>query len=217
MPRICPNFTTPLAALALAAALAGCAAQHAASPAAGRAADVASQAFVVQGSDDEGELMRFVPGQTRLHLSVRGDLDQDGDEDALIVMDDGQAGSPDAPRSLRLLRRDADGRLQVAIDSPRAIPCRRCGGMMGDPLQGIRVEPGGFVLRFEGGSRALWSSEFRFVHAPASGGWRLADVRHVALDRADGRGAERVLSAEEIGVVSLARFDASAFPADALE
>jgi len=206
-----------MSVLALAVALAGCVSQPAAVPAHEPDTDSPPPAPPAPARDKASELTPFIPKSAQLHLSARGDLDADGDEDALLVLDDGRAGSADVPRTLRLLLRDADGRLQVAVDSPRAIPCRRCGGMAGDPLQSIRIERSGFVLRVEGGSRALWSSEFRFVHVPASGDWRLAGVRHVALDRADGRGAERVLPADEIGAVSLARFDGSAFPADALE
>jgi hypothetical protein len=166
----------------------------------------------------DAELSAFLPPGTRLGLTARGDIDGDGDQDAVIVLDAGD-GAAHQPRTLLLLRRDAGGRLQRAIESPRAIACRRCGGMVDDPLQGIHIVPGALTLRFEGGSRELWSKEFRFTPAPAPEGddWWLTGVTHHSFDRADGgKGAERMLSAEEIGEVSLASFDASEFSADAL-
>jgi hypothetical protein len=165
----------------------------------------------------DAELSAFLPPGTSLGLTARGDIDGDGDEDAVIVLDGGEGDAARQPRPLLLLRRDADGRLQRAIESPRAISCRRCGGMIGDPLQGIRIAPGALTLRFEGGSREMWSSEFEFTPAPGGDAWQLAGVTHRGFDRADGgKSAERKLSPEEIGDVSLASFDASEFPADAV-
>jgi hypothetical protein len=165
----------------------------------------------------DAEMSAFLPPGTSLGLTARGDIDGDGDQDAVIVLDAGEGDAARQPRPLLLLRRDADGRLQRAIESPRAIACHRCGGMAGDPLQGMRIEPGALTLRFEGGSRELWSSEFEFTPAPGSNAWRLTGVTHHGFDRADGgKSTERTLSAEEIGEVSLASFDASEFPADAM-
>lgn len=165
----------------------------------------------------DAELSAFLPPGTNLGLTARGDIDGDGDQDAVIVLDTGEGDAARRPRTLLLLHRDADGRLQRAIESPRAISCRRCGGMIGDPLQGIRIVPGALTLRFEGGSREMWSSEFEFTPAPGGDAWRLTDVTHRGSDRADsGKSTERTLSAEEIGEVLLASFDASQFPADAL-
>jgi hypothetical protein len=164
----------------------------------------------------DGELSAFLPPGTSLQLAERGDIDGDGDQDAVIVLEAGDGDAARQPRTLLLLRRDADGRLQRAIESPRAISCRRCGGMIGDPLQGIRIAPGALTLRFEGGSRELWSSEFRFMPVPG-GEWRLTDVTHRGFDRAEGgKSAERTLSAKEFGEISLASFDASEFHADAM-
>lgn len=165
----------------------------------------------------DAELSAFLPPDTSLRLAERGDIDGDGDQDVVIVLDTGEGDAARQPRPLLLLLRDADGRLQRAIESPRAIACRRCGGMIDDPLQGIRIVPDALTLRFEGGSREWWSTEFRFTAAPVGDDWWLTGVVHRGFDRADGgEGAERTLGPEEIGEVSLASFDASEFPADAL-
>lgn len=177
----------------------------------------ASQPGLSQPDVSDAELSAFLPAGTSLRLATRGDMDGDGDQDAAIVFDAGDGEAARRPRPLLLLRRDADGRLQREIESPRAIACLRCSGMAGDPLQGIRIEAGALTLRFEGGSRESWSSEFRFTPAPGGDEWRLTGVVHRGFDRAEGgRGAERVLSPDEIGDVSLVSFDASEFPADAL-
>jgi hypothetical protein len=160
------------------------------------------------------DVSAFLPAGATLVASAEGDLDADGDNDVLMVY----APAPnkeDAPRTLRVLLRDSKGVLLTAATNPNAILCRRCGGMMGDPLQPIRIGSGGFTLRFEGGSRELWFTEFRFEVAKA-GGWRLAKVEDVAVDRMDGARARKLRTPKDFGEVALEAFDVADFPAGAL-
>jgi hypothetical protein len=166
-------------------------------------------------SSKETEFSAFIPASATLRLSARGDIDADGDDDALIVyaptlVDD------NAPRTLMLLLRNTDGVLRKSIVNPNAILCRSCGGMMGDPLQQISVGRGEFTLRFEGGSRELWSSEYAFKYAGDRGIWKLSEIVFNGFDRVDGKNAEKRKKPAEFGDVSLEEFDASAFLADAL-
>ena len=163
----------------------------------------------------DAELSALLPAGAVLGLVTRGDLDADGDDDALVVYAPASAND-DAPRALQVLLRDADGRLRASLNSPKSILCRRCGGMMGDPLQAIRIGRGEFTLRFEGGSRELWSSEFRFESARAAGGWRLAGIVFVGFDRADGKSGEQRQGPADFGDVPLQTFDPQTFPANAL-
>ena len=186
---------------------AGCAPQRA-------TADEPASAGIAPAVD--ATLARFAPAGTVLRASARGDLDGDGHEDALLVVEREGADAATSPRGLLLLLGDAAGALQEAMYSPDAILCLKCGGMMGDPLQGMRVGRGEFTLRFEGGSRELWSSEFRFVYARDRETWRLAGIAHGGFDRADGKGAERRLTTADFGDVPLESFDPQDYPADAL-
>lgn len=188
---------------------AACASAESGPPPPAPSAEARSQAMAALSE----ELSKAMPADARIWMFAVGDADGDGDEEVAVVLsvDDAQQ-----PRPLWLLRRDAADKLQRVVESPRAIPCYACGGMTGDPLGGVRIEPGVILLRFAGGSRELWESDFRFAYAPGQDGWRLAGVTHRGFDMVDGRNAERTLGAEEIGEVSLTSFDASQFPADAL-
>ncbi|RDZ26923.1 hypothetical protein [Lysobacter silvisoli] len=166
---------------------------------------------------DSDDLAAFVPSGTSLRTSARGDLDGDGDQDALLVLNPVAGGDAAfAPRTLLLLRRDAGGALRLAVSSPKAVLCRSCGGMSGDPLQGIDVKKGEFTLRFEGGSRELWSSEYRFAYRSQDDDWHLTEAVSRGFDRSDGKSAERKQGPIEFGDVALGEFDPKRFPADAL-
>jgi hypothetical protein len=149
-----------------------------------------------------------------LRLSARGDIDGDGDDDALIVYAPNLA-TGNNPRTLMLLR-NTDGVLSKSVVSQNAILCRNCGRMMGDPLEQIRADRGEFTLRFEGGSRELWSSEYKFRYARDCGIWKLNEIVFNGFDRADGKSAEKRKGQADFVDVSVQEFDASSFTADAL-
>lgn len=165
---------------------------------------------------DCSELARFTPHDMTVRANARGDLDGDGDEDALAVIERDADRTASSARGLLLLNRDPGGSLREAMNSPNAILCRKCGGMMGEPLQGIRIGHGDFTLRFEGGSRELWSSEYRFEYSRDRDLWLLTQIVHDGFDRADGKAAKRQLIASDFGEVSLEHFDPEDYPANAL-
>ena len=162
-------------------------------------------------------LASFVSDPSRIRMERRGDLDGDGDEDVLLVL----APPPGAdarfdPRTLLVLLRGADGKLAKAVDNPEAIPCERCGGMIGDPLQDISIGKSGFTLRLEGGSRELWSQTFRFDYSRKDAMWMLVSIEEGGADRATGNAAGKRRSVEDFGEIPLDRFSIDEFPADAL-
>lgn len=156
----------------------------------------------------------FLPAGHVLVMRRDGDLDGNGTLDALMVIASASGEPQDlAPRSLVVLRRDRDGSLHRAAVAPRAIPCERCGGMLGDPLREIVPRPAGFSIQLEGGSRELWSQEFTFRHAPDEGTWRLVQVANAVFDRMDGASKRQTLGAEALGHITLEHFDPAEFPA----
>lgn len=176
---------------------------------------VALTACVTRSTSSGADLLRHVPEDASLEMSVSGDADGDGDADALIVV--GRGPSHDSvPRGLLILRRGPDASLAEAAYGPKAILCRTCGGTMGDPLQSVSAENGELTLRFEGGSRELWSSEYRFRYAPESERWRLNQIVHQGMDRLTGMSAERRLVVSPLEEASLEFFDPADYPADAI-
>lgn len=154
-----------------------------------------------------GDVTRFVPADMTLHSSHPADLDRDGDEDLLLVLAARGPAAGRSPRGVMVLVRAADGAFRVVSRNDAAIPCATCGGMMGDPLAAVSASEGGFELRFEGGSRELWSSVFHFEYDPGASTWVLANVERRMLDRATGESRTKRADASVFGRVTFDRFD----------
>lgn len=159
------------------------------------------------------DIARFIPDDTMVRMEKRGDLDGDGDQDVLLVLQE-KTQAESAPRTLTILRGAADGSFEKVIENPNAILCQSCGGMMGDPLSDIEIHAGGFVLAFEGGSRELWSRTYGFAYSKSGDDWQLERIGRKVLDRIDGHQEDSHATREQIGAVSIKDFDAALMAQD---
>ncbi|WP_394696910.1 hypothetical protein [Pseudoxanthomonas japonensis] len=172
-------------------------------------------ACVTSPSIGEEDIVRLAIKEASVVMKVSGDADGDGDDDVLLIIDRERIDGS-RPRGLLIFLRGPDGSLTEALDSPHAILCRACGGMMGDPLESLSAAKGELKLRFEGGSRELWSSEYSFDYMPGNKQWRLVSIVHHGLDRLEGRSVERQQDLSRADTVFLERFDPADYPADAI-
>lgn len=111
----------------------------------------------------------FVPAGWRLLGSADGDLNGDGRADtALALAHDPEQSEPgdiwQEPRLLVIALRDASGKLRREAVSSEVVMCRGCGGVFGDPFEGLSIERGAVVVTHYGGSRDRWSFVDRFRH-----------------------------------------------------
>jgi hypothetical protein len=87
------------------------------------------------------EVLPFVPEGYQAVTADSADLNRDGRSDYLLfaeISDSAAAAREADGRALLVLARAEDGTLSVAARSDRAVLCRSCGGMMGDPVRGWR-------------------------------------------------------------------------------
>ncbi len=170
----------------------------------------ADQEAATQSVSEElsgSDISAFVPENAEVRMDRQGDLDADGDIDVLLVLEN-RTADESSPRPLVLLRRGPNGILEKAVENPDAILCRSCGGTMGDPLADVSVKTGEFSLRFEGGSRELWSREYRFVYSSKADDWLLESVVRSTLDRINGQQQQSKATRNDIDLVSIRTFDA---------
>jgi len=104
---------------------------------------------------------------------ARGDLNKDGIEDIAMVLgpnweknEDWRERGPDsnaAPRLLIILFGKNSGFVQVT-KSEKAILCKDCGGIFGDPFAGIEINKNVLSINHYGGSNWRWgyTHKFRF-------------------------------------------------------
>lgn len=128
----------------------------------------------------------------------KADLDRDGRSDWLLVLEyarpriDHKNGfEEEGPRALLLLRRGADGRLVMAARNDHVVYCRGCGGMMGDPFQGLEAAAGRFTVTNAGGSRYRWSRAFSFAWSRRDSAWQLLRVEDGSFDIHDPQQREK--------------------------
>jgi hypothetical protein len=159
------------------------------------------------------DISSFVPKQTTVRLEQRGDFDDDGDEDILLVLQNLGGDEPQfKPRTLVLLRRNAGGQLEKSIDNSKAILCQRCGSfMLEDSLESIHIAKNGFSLRFEGLSRVMWSRDYRFEYSDQANTWQLREFKGGVTDRVDGRSCTIRMEPKDFGVTLLSQFDPEDF------
>ena len=152
------------------------------------------------------DVERFIePGTTVLAVE-RGDLNRDGREDAIVVLEPEAA---DVPRPLLILVRDANGALRLAKRSAKAVSCRECGGMMGDPFQHVTIEKGRFTITHYGGSSWRWSSETTFAWSRRDQSWQLVRVEHSNFHASEPEKEEQSVHTppKDFGLIDVADFD----------
>lgn len=114
----------------------------------------------------------------------------------------------DAPRPLLLIIRQPDKSLKLRTNNSVLVLCKQCGGMMGDPYQGVRVKPGEFTTDFYGGSSWRWSESYTFRYDKIKKDWFLElhnSINYHVSDPNDESGDYHI-NRSEIGDVTLKDF-----------
>ncbi|MCP3775557.1 WD40 repeat domain-containing protein [Paenibacillus sp. MZ04-78.2] len=93
---------------------------------------------------------------------ARGDLNKDGIDDLAIIVEDPKETM--AERDLLLYFGNATGAYEQSIYAKKAILCKDCGGVNGDPLDDFSANNSTVLIGFHGGSNERWYSKYRFQY-----------------------------------------------------
>ncbi len=125
-------------------------------------------------------IQRFIPQGWKIHKPiyggdiVRGDLNKDGIEDAVLVLQhlnkvaeekfcgDSYESPEDHPRILVILSGQKGGGYRLSAQDNRLLFRSQEGGMMGDPLESLKIERGTLVIEYYGGSAWRWRITQRY-------------------------------------------------------
>ena len=151
----------------------------------------ASADEIASPRDVPAELRPFVAAGTKAIWYSKADLDRDGKDDYLFVLQkDPKPGAEEyeieeTQRPLLVLLRGADGKLRETARNERVVLCSNCGGVMGDPFVGIEAGPGTFTVMHYGGSSWRWSSNVRFNYSRKDRAWQLVRVETSSFHASD--------------------------------
>src|SRR5574338_633545 len=89
------------------------------------------------------EARPFLPAGYEMLDYITGDINNDKKTDAILLCrrpDEDSVMEEELIRPMLILVRQADGKLKQAVRNDHAILCRHCGGVFGDPYEGIEIK-----------------------------------------------------------------------------
>jgi hypothetical protein len=137
-------------------------------------------AFAQRNTIVTTELQPFILSGYSLYDYVEGDMNKDGIKDIALIL---QMENEDSLKyqiqdrdSLRrpfiLLLRDKSKLLTSILRNDNLIYCALCGGGMGDPYEGMKIEKSTLTFNFYGGSSDRWALEYKFAY-DGKNDWKL--------------------------------------------
>ncbi|MCB1321575.1 MAG: hypothetical protein KDK34_15075 [Leptospiraceae bacterium] len=102
----------------------------------------------------------FIPNDWALLYSVTGDLNADGRDDLVLVVDGPAANENEtSQRVVLILEKPVDGYVLAARSHTTAF-CRECGGVFGDPSNPPDIQNGVLTISNYGGSAWRWGVSY---------------------------------------------------------
>jgi len=160
------------------------------------------------------EVAPFVEAGTKAIAVEQGDLNGDGRVDVVLVLERENPAKdendfPVNQRPLLLLLRGADGKLTAAKRNERVIMCSQCGGVFGDPFEGVTVGRNTFTTDFYGGSAWRWKYSYTFNYSRIDKTWQLVRVESLSYHTSDPDKMETKVYTppKNFGKIDIADFD----------
>lgn len=154
----------------------------------------------------------FIPAGYESLDYITGDLNGDKKPDAILILKqhgEDSLGMEETQRPFILLIRQSDGKLKQVLRNDNVVMCRHCGGVFGDPYEGIQIDETGFSLLFYGGSSWRWGYDYRFAYKPTRKNWYLVKESQTSFQSGDPEHTTKdvVIEETELGEIPLAAFN----------
>jgi len=165
------------------------------------------------------EVKPFVEQRTKPIALESADLNGDGLKDYILVLErenplKDDDDFPKNERPLLILVRGADNKLTAAKRNESIVMCSKCGGMMGDPFEGVTVAKNTFTVTHYGGSAWRWSVDYKFNYSRIDKTWQLVRIEQTSFHASE---PEKTLKRKvmtppkNFGKVDIADFDPSKY------
>ena len=164
------------------------------------------------------EVQPFVEAGTKAVAVEAADLDGDGRGDFVLVLEreNPAKDADDFPinqRPLLLLLRGADGTLSAAKRNERVVMCSQCGGVFGDPFEGVEAGRNTFTVHHYGGSNWRWKNSYKFNYSRIDKTWQLVRVEALSYHTSNPDKMERSVYTppRDYGKIDIADFNPEAY------
>jgi hypothetical protein len=132
-------------------------------------------------------LQAFIPKNFSILDSAAGDINKDGWQDLVVILRNRfENMNTDTTRPLLLLIGNGRGKYKLLARNDSVVLCKGCGGVHGDPYEGLTVKRGDFSVEHLGGSGWRWTRiiTFKFdalkkrflLHRDAGFSWHVSDT-----------------------------------------
>ncbi|MEP7165162.1 MAG: hypothetical protein ABI741_10720 [Ferruginibacter sp.] len=156
-------------------------------------------------------LMPFVLKGYEMLDFIEGDLNADKKTDAILILrvrGEDTITTGDLKRPFLLLIAQQDGKLKLVKRNDNLVMCRQCGGVFGDPYEGLEIIKNGFSISFYGGSSWRWAYTYSFEYNITKKNWFLAREHQLSYHNTEPElnttGSD--IEAEELGVIPIEKF-----------
>ena len=174
--------------------------------------------FITNAQDTEikvpADVLPFVEAGTRAIAVEKSDLNGDGREDFILVLEKEKPAKdaddfPVGQRPLLILLRGADGKLTMSKRNDRVVMCSQCGGVFGDPFEGVIAGRNTFSVEHYGGSSWRWKYSYKFNYSRIDKTWRLVRVEDISYHTSNPEKATtKIYTAPKyFGKIDIANFD----------
>lgn len=160
------------------------------------------------------EVRPFVETGAKAIALEAADLNGDGRKDFVLVLEreNPRKDENDFPvnqRPLLILVRGEDGKLTEAKRNERVVMCSQCGGVFGDPFEGVVAARNTFTVMFYGGSNWRWAYSYKFNYSRLDKTWQLVRTEETEFHTsAPDKMKTRVFTPpKDFGKIDIADFD----------
>lgn len=174
--------------------------------------------LVTSAQDEElkvpAEVQPFVEAGTKAIAVEAADLNGDGRGDFVLVLEKANPAKdaddfPVGERPLLILLRGADGKLSEAARNERVVMCSKCGGVFGDPFEGVIAGRNTFSVEHYGGSNWRWKNSYKFNYSRIDKTWQLVRTEELSYHTSNPDKMERHVYTppRDFGKINLADFN----------
>ncbi len=169
---------------------------------------------VVKPVDYSKQLSQFIPKGYSVLDTASGNLNLDDYTDMILILKkDNEAEISDVvdnsgKRPLLILLGQADGTAKKAAKNDNTVLCVDCGGVFGDPYNGITIKNGYFSVEHYGGSNWRWTRIVTYKYDKKEQNWYLHKDGGMSYHTSEPENAEEtVRTTKEFGKVKFVDFD----------